>query len=263
MIPQAYISEWNQEVPWHTMEQAEQDLVICRALVEIFSDDLLAKSLAFRGGTALHKLFLSPQQRYSEDIDLVQITAEPFGPIANRIRERLSFLGEPKRSPKAHNFTMYFRFESEFPPVMNLRLKVETNTREHFTVSGFIGVPFDVNSKWFKGSCNLTTYKLEELLGTKLRALYQRKKGRDLYDLYIALIRNPLLDKDLLLNCYREYMKFSVDNPPSRREFILNMEAKINDPEFLGDTTGLLRQEQPYDPSAAYELVKKELIDKI
>jgi len=263
MIPRAYISEWNQQVPWQTMEQVEQDLVICRALVELFSDDLLATSLAFRGGTALHKLFFSPQQRYSEDIDLVQISAKPFGPVANRIRERLSFLGEPKRSSKAHNFTMYFRFESEFPPTMNLRLKVETNTREHFTVKDLIKVPFEVNSKWYKGACNLTTYKLEELLGTKLRALYQRKKGRDLYDLYIALTSNPSLDKDLLLNCYGEYIKFSVDKPPSQREFILNMEAKINDPEFLGDTTGLLRQGQSYEPLSAYELVKRELIENI
>ncbi|MDD3945987.1 MAG: nucleotidyl transferase AbiEii/AbiGii toxin family protein [Bacteroidales bacterium] len=263
MIPQAYISEWNQQVPWHTMEQVEQDLVICRALVELFSDDLLAKSLAFRGGTALHKLFLNPPQRYSEDIDLVQITAEPFGPIVDRIKERLSFLGEPKRSPKAHNFTLYFRFESEFPPTMNLRLKVETNTREHFSVSDLAKIPFEVNSKWFKGSCNMNTYKLEELLGTKLRALYQRKKGRDLYDLYIALTRYPSLDKGLLLKCYREYMKFSVDNQPSRNEFILNMEAKINDPEFLGDTTGLLRQGQAYEPLPAYELVKSELIVNI
>jgi predicted nucleotidyltransferase component of viral defense system len=181
----------------------------------------------------------------------------------DRIKERLSFLGEPKRSPKSHNFTMYFRFESEFPPKMNLRLKVETNTREHFTVSDLIKVPFEVNSKWFKGNCNLTTYKLEELLGTKLRALYQRKKGRDLYDLYIGLTRNPWLDNDLLLKCYREYMEFSVNNPPSQIEFILNMEAKITDPEFLGDTTGLLRPGQLYEPLTAYELVKTTLIAKI
>jgi len=70
LIPQAYITEWANHVPWQTNEQVEQDLVICRALVEIFSDDFLAKSLAFRGGTSLHKLYLQPQPRYSEDIDL-------------------------------------------------------------------------------------------------------------------------------------------------------------------------------------------------
>ena len=263
MIPEAYITEWSQQVPWQTNEQVEQDLVICRALVELFSDPWLAERLAFRGGTALHKLYLRPQSRYSEDIDLVQITSDSFGPIVDRIRERLSFLGEPRRSPKAHNFTLYYRFESEFSPVINLRLKVETNTREHFTVLGLEQFPFEVNSSWFTEGCNLTTYSLEELLGTKLRALYQRRKGRDLYDMYIALTQQADLDLDKLLHCYREYMKFSVDNPPSQREYILNMEAKMKDVEFLGDTIALLRSDLPYDPQEAYELVLTQVIKRI
>lgn len=263
MIPQAYITEWSQQVPWQSSEQVEQDLVICRALVEIFSDEWLANNLAFRGGTALHKLYLQPQPRYSEDIDLVQVTGEPFGPIVDKIRERLHFLGEPKRSPKAHNFTLYYRFESEFPPVINLKLKVETNTREHFTVLGLQQFPFEVTSSWFTGCCSLTTYRLEELLGTKLRALYQRKKGRDLYDLYIALTRQPDLDTDALLHSYREYMNASVEKPPTQREYLLNMEAKMQDSEFLGDTTALLRPDAPYNPQVAYEFIKSSLIERI
>ncbi|MDJ1466191.1 nucleotidyl transferase AbiEii/AbiGii toxin family protein [Xanthocytophaga flava] len=263
MIPQSYITEWRQQVPWQSNEQVEQDLVICRALVEIFSDRWLADRLAFRGGTALHKLYLQPQPRYSEDIDLVQITAEPFGPIVDRIRERLEFLGEPKRMPKAYNFTLNYRFESEFPPIVNLRLKVETNTREHFTVLGLTNFPFEVQSSWFAESCNLTTYRLEELLGTKLRALYQRRKGRDLYDMYIALTQKHDLDIDALLESYREYMKFSVEKPPTSKEYILNMEGKMLDSEFLGDTTALLRPNVPYDPQQAYELVKAALIERI
>lgn len=78
MIPKSYITEWRNFVPWQTNEQVEQDLVICRALIEIFSDDFLRERLAFRGGTALHKLYLEPQPRYSEDIDLVQISSEPI-----------------------------------------------------------------------------------------------------------------------------------------------------------------------------------------
>lgn len=255
--------EWSQQVPWQSNEQIEQDLVICRALVEIFSDEYLANRLAFRGGTALHKLYLHPQPRYSEDIDLVQITSEPFGPIVDRIRERLSFLGEPKRSPKEHNFKLSYRFESEFPPVINLRLKVETNTREHFNVLGLQQFPFEVKSSWFEGSCYLTTYSLEELLGTKLRALYQRRKGRDLYDVHIALTQEPGLDTEAMLQSYREYMKFSVEKPPTQMEFILNMEAKMKDSEFLGDTTALLRPDVPYDPHVAYESVKTTLIERI
>lgn len=80
MIPQRYIQEWKTQAPWPTDAQVEQDLVIARALVEMFSDDFIKKSLAFRGGTALHKLYLNPQIRYSEDIDLVQINSESINP---------------------------------------------------------------------------------------------------------------------------------------------------------------------------------------
>lgn len=263
MIPQAYITEWSQRVPWQSNEQVEQDLVICRVLVELFSDDWLAERLAFRGGTALHKLYLQPQPRYSEDIDLVQNFAEPFGPIVDRIRERLAFLGEPQRYLKAHNFTLVYRFESEVPPVVNLRLKIETNTREHFNVLGLTQFPFEVKSSWFKGSCNVTTYELEELLGTKLRALYQRSKGRDLYDMHIAISRKPFLSVFSLLNCYKEYMGYSVDKPPTQKQYILNMEEKMKNPEFLGDTAALLRPDVPYDPHTAYELVRTKLIERI
>ncbi len=54
MIPRDYITEWRAQAPWIEEFQVEQDLVISRALVEIFSHPLLAKSLAFRGGTAIY-----------------------------------------------------------------------------------------------------------------------------------------------------------------------------------------------------------------
>jgi len=71
VIPRDYITEWRTEAPWVQDFQVEQDLVISRALVEIFSHPLLRDALAFRGGTALYKLHLKPAARYSEDIDLV------------------------------------------------------------------------------------------------------------------------------------------------------------------------------------------------
>ena len=77
MIPFDYITEWRAEAPWIDDAQVEQDLVISRALVEIFSHPVLAEALALRGGAALSKLQLRPPARYSEDIDLVQTTANP------------------------------------------------------------------------------------------------------------------------------------------------------------------------------------------
>ena len=77
MIPRAHVLEWRQMHPWQGDDQVEQDLLLTRALIEIFSDDDLREMLAFRGGTALHKLYLQPPRRYSEDIDLVQMHAAP------------------------------------------------------------------------------------------------------------------------------------------------------------------------------------------
>ena len=113
MIPQQYITEWSEIAPWKADEQVEQDLIICRALVELFSDEFITEKVAFRGGTAIHKLFLEPQPRFSEDIDLVQISAEPIGSSIDKIRILLSFLGEPKIKQKDRNTTLIFNFESE------------------------------------------------------------------------------------------------------------------------------------------------------
>ena len=263
MIPQAFITEWANHVPWQTNEQVEQDLVICRALVEVFSDKWLASSLAFRGGTALHKLYLPSQPRYSEDIDLVQIRPEPIKETIQRLQERLAFLGEGSVVQKNSNNTLKYTFESEFPPVQNLRLKVETNCREHFTVLGYQQFPFEVKSAWFTGSCNITTYKLEELLGTKLRALYQRRKGRDLYDMYKALVQLPKLNTEAILQCYHQYMDFVADQPPTQKMYLQNIEGKMQDDEFIGDLAALIRPTEKYDQHAAFEIVRTELLEKL
>lgn len=98
MIDRAFITEWQKTAPWPQRYQVEQDLVICRALVEIFNHPALAENLAFRGGTALFKLHL-PLARYSEDIDLVQIQAGPIGPVMDALQEKLNpWLGIPKRN---------------------------------------------------------------------------------------------------------------------------------------------------------------------
>lgn len=262
MIERASILEWNEQVPWQEYAMVEQDLLICRCLVAIYSDEFLASQLAFRGGTALHKLYLSPQPRYSEDIDLVQIHPGPIKDILFRLGEVLSFMPNKVTKPKRYNNTMLFRMESEMPPTIPIRLKVEINCYEHFDVLGLVKKPFSVENSWFTGQAELTTYKFNELLGTKMRALYQRRKGRDLFDLHVGLTEGEF-DADEIIQCYNRYMAFVVENPPTYKQFVNNMEAKLNDAEFLGDTEGLLRPEKTFDPATAYQLVKKELIDQL
>ncbi|MBY0471530.1 nucleotidyl transferase AbiEii/AbiGii toxin family protein [bacterium] len=260
MISKAHITAWRQTVPWALDTQVEQDLVISRALVELFSDPLLQKAVAFRGGTALHKLFLQPPGRYSEDIDLVQVDGQSIGPVLDAIHARLDFwLGKPQWKQGAGRATLYYRFESELPPVTTLKLKVEINTREHFTVLGHQSAEYSVDSPWFKGKSQILTYRAEELLGTKLRALYQRKKGRDLFDLSEALTRISSLDSKQVLECFNRYVAHD-GTTVSRAEFEANLFGKISDPIFLADVPKLLAGGFSFDPLDAHKRVQNALV---
>lgn len=263
MIPRRFIVEWKAYAPWPDDAQVEQDLIIERALVEIFSDDFLNENLAFRGGTALHKIFLKPQVRYSEDIDLVQIKPGPIKPILVALRKRLGFLGTTRTvEQKANNNTIKYKFDTETAPVITMKLKIEINCKEHTNVMGLQKVPFEVNNGWFKGKCEINTYHIEELLGTKMRALYQRRKGRDLFDLEYALA-NTKVDTNQLVKCYKAYMASSVAVPPTQKMYIANMEEKTQDVEFMKDIYTILRPGVEYDNVRAYAIVKSELLEKI
>jgi predicted nucleotidyltransferase component of viral defense system len=73
LIPRAYLRAWSAEAPWPDLRQVEQDLIICRALCDLFNVDALRGRVAFRGGTAINKLLFQRPLRYSDDIDLVQV----------------------------------------------------------------------------------------------------------------------------------------------------------------------------------------------
>ncbi|PHN08684.1 nucleotidyl transferase AbiEii/AbiGii toxin family protein [Flavilitoribacter nigricans] len=259
MIPQAFITEWSKNAPWPEEIQVEQDLLIERTLVEIYQNPFLQERLAFRGGTALHKLYLRPQVRYSEDIDLVQIQPEPIKATLKALRQTLSFLGQPSVRQKKNNNTMIFRVPSEFDA--NIRLKIEINCREHFVFREHLAFPYRVESSWFTGETSLTTYTLEELLATKMRALYQRKKGRDLFDLWYALAHGNV-SSEQVVEAWKAYHDFE-GHPVSQKQFLGNLEIKIKDDEFSNDITGLLRPAVAYDAHNALDLVKDQLINKI
>ena len=262
MIPHDYITTWRSEAPWVEDAQVEQDLVISRALVNIFSHPVLHEALAFRGGTALYKLYLKPAARYSEDIDLVQVDAEPAGPVMQALHEVLDhWLGEPKYKQTDARVTFTYRFASEDTPSLPLRLKVEINTREHFTVSGLTKMFFEIKSRWFNGSCDINTYELNELLGTKLRALYQRKKGRDLFDLAVAL-DHPEADPERIIEIMYAYLDHS-GRKVTKRQFENNFANKLKDQNFVADIGPLIATEYEWNVDVMSELVTVELIDRL
>lgn len=263
MIEPSSVIYWRSKAPWGNDVHVEQDLILSRALIDIFNHEGLANKLAFRGGTALQKLFYENPTRYSEDIDLVQITPGPIGPIFDGLREVLEpWLGKPNKKLGKGPATLLYRFQSAAPSAVNMKLKVEINTREHFSIFDLKEVPFAVESPWYTGKTRIKTYEIEELLGTKLRALFQRRKGRDLYDLAVALRQLPI-DVEKILYCFKEYMN-NMGLKVSRAQFEQNLWLKkILDP-FRGDITPLLaigKNQHNFDED--FDLVWQRIIAKL
>jgi hypothetical protein len=126
------IVAWSKTVPWVELRQVEQDLVISRALVEIFKDSFLREQLRFRGGTALNKLHFPAPQRYSEDIDLTRTTAGPVGKLIERLRAVLQpWMGHGHYDLGLIGPRLTFTMQAEDPNASApIRVKVEMSTRE-------------------------------------------------------------------------------------------------------------------------------------
>ena len=254
MIPRAHVTAWRSRAPWPEDYQIEQDLVIARALVELYSEPMIRDGLALRGGTAIYRL-ANRAARYSEDIDLVQQDKGPIGPLLDAARACLDpWLGPPRRTRGPDSF------DSESIPVRRLRLKVEINTRDHFTVLEPRRERFEIDSPWFRGVAEVLVYEPDELYASKLRALYQRKKGRDLFDLASAL-QLGLVDPTRVMECFVRYME--GEPPVTRAQFERNLMGKASDRAFLEEVRPLLATGTVYDPTQAIETVLKELISHL
>lgn len=256
MIASAYINEWRQVVPWSDDRMVEQDLIISRLLVELFNHPKIANSLAFRGGTAIYKLFASEPIRYSEDIDLVQIKGEPIGETITAIRGIIDpMLGEPERKCGKKTFTLtYDILTGDFAQPQ--KLKVEINTREHFSVFGWQHKDFSIKTRWYSGNSKILSYEFDELLGTKLRAFYQRDKGRDLFDLWFAL-QQENFDPRNAVSAFLAYMKHEKKHV-TRAMFEINFLDKLNAGSFNKDISALLAPSIQWDfEQAAIEIFEK------
>lgn len=262
MIPEQAIVQWRREAPWDANSLVEQDLIISRALAEMYSIPDIARRLAFRGGTALYKLYVRPAARYSEDIDLVQIQPGAIGETLDLVRGVLDpWLGTPQRKLGEGTIRLAYRFESEDSPPLKMRLKIEINSREHFTELGLVQVPFEVDSQWFHSRAEVTTFAIDELLGTKLRALYQRRKGRDLFDLWFAIERGDA-DPEVVIKCFHRYMAQGGHNV-TRAVFEANLHQKAHRPDFRGDMNALLHPRLTWDFDHALQVVLKKLVSRL
>jgi len=233
MIPFNTITAWGVTHQWPSREQIEQDLLLSKAIIEIYKNERLSNELIFRGGTALHKIILPFPSRYSEDLDFVRSTSGGIGDIMKELTE----LG------KQTGFIVKTRL-GQFPKVYwhakaqtgrDLRIKIEINTFERSPALPLIKVEHTINTDWFADKAVVTMFQNEETAATKLRALYQRSKGRDLFDLWLL---TNVVNIDPVLTC----QAFATYRPIgyTSKKAIDNLEKKIHDKGFLTDINNMV-----------------------
>jgi len=255
VIPRAHIVAWGRAMAWPTEDQVEQDLVLSRLIIEIANDPYLGEELVFRGGTCLHKLHATGASRYSEDLDYVRRSAGGISQLtraATAIGERLQM---EVRTRIGQHPKIYLRapFESGSG---TMRLKLEVNTFERSPARPLVRVPFSVASGWFEGRADVQTFDLAELVSTKLRALFQRSKGRDLFDLWLAITRLGVAPQDLAA-CFAPYRPTGY----TARRAALNLQEKLASDDFRNDLRPLVGTwPDDYDIDSAGSRIIREVL---
>lgn len=264
------------EVPWPNQRQVEQDLLLCRAITALFNDDFLKTQIAMRGGTLLHKVHLAPASRYSEDIDLVVVGDRPEEHIAKAIRRVLQgVLGRPTNSAweavklavrNAVKPSKVLRVTYHVPSIADpsgkpLEIVVEANATERASYRPVARLPFSYPFRDQQVSATLNGYEIHEMLGTKMRAMFQRKRGRDLFDLYWALTESHTpVNPVEIIESFQYYMQ-QEGTIAWRIEFIGILKSHLSDRGFVTDMNSLLRTGISYNPLAAGDYVINNLLN--
>lgn len=257
-------------VPWAAQYQVEQDLLLCRTMVALFDDAFLSSQIAMRGGTLLHKVHLAPAAQYSEDIDLVVVGTRP----AEHIRRVLTdVLGAPKASvwdtlklairntvKPSRVLRMTYSARSIIEPGRTLEIVVEANVTERKPHRPVVEMPFSFPFRDKSIQTRVKGFDIHEMLGTKMRAMFQRKRGRDLFDLYWALTKSrDAVDPAGIVASFQHYLK-QEGTKAGRAEFVGILEAHLKDRGFCSDMEPLLRTGIDYDPQTAGSYVKAKLL---
>jgi predicted nucleotidyltransferase component of viral defense system len=282
LIPLSEITAWRNHAPWPDDMQVEQDLLLSRAMAAIFSDDFLSGQVAMRGGTVLHKVHLAPAVRYSEDIDLVLVGNRPKRHIEKALRRVMEpHLGPPRESAWAavkltiRNLTMKsdilrmaWNYRPTISPQQEATLKIEVNCNEKTPFFGIVDLPFPSSSPLVP-QATLKSYDIDEMLGTKMRALLQRQQGRDLFDLWWAWNRSLagqsafLIQPDRVVAAFNDYMT-REGTTVGREEYTKELDAKMTLTKFQRDMDGMLHQNaQTYDIVTARQIVQETFVDRL
>jgi len=275
-MQQSHLTAWQEHAPWPKRSQVEQDLRLSRGVEALFEDEVLREHLAMRGGTVLHKAHLAPAARYSEDIDLVLTKPMDTAVLEQHLVRALTpALGTPSPSIFTDAWlalrnvgkpSKILSVKFKFIP-LGLRnpetIKVDINLNEQKSLYPLVNVDFQsMDDEGELVTAQAVSYDINEMLGTKTRALLQRKQGRDLYDLWHAWMQSQAqavpyaVDGRKAMRAFEWYLS-NEGTAMGRTEANELLIIRLRNRGFRKDMETLLRPGlSHYDVDAAADIVR-------
>lgn len=256
MIDSNSLTAWGMTAPWANVDQIEQDLLLSRVLIEISNYPGLREELIFRGGTCLHKLHLKQAFRYSEDLDFVRNVRGSNKQMLSDLRNIGESLGFDVSIRQEARPKIYFRTSSQSGAQIKLKLEIESY--ESIFAFPLIRKVHQVSNLWFSGSAEVLTFEPAELMATKIRALYSRNKGRDIFDIWLGLNELKIEPARILEACSTYNFHFTS------AEIITNVREKLGKAEFRNDLSLMVRQwPTGYNIDTAADQIATEILNKL
>ena len=233
---------------------AELDYRLVKSLEAMYRDDFLSKRLCMKDGTAINKLYLGETSRLSVDLDFNHLGSKEEVLRERRdVRERIvELLKKQDDSYDIHSERRYeqtrikARYKTAAGPMRSF--KIEISHVERFPIVS----PVMKQVKTPDGLADVITYTLEELAATKLRALLERFKGRDIYDLYFIsqLKPDPTVTRKMFL--YYFYRSCKVFNPKVHYK---NLVKRYESGNYIDDVSAFVKPAVTFDLARAAQKV--------
>lgn len=183
----------------------EKDYVIGWLLWGISTSDELRSSWVFKGGTCLKKCYIETY-RFSEDLDFSVLPGGPvkpeeletiIGKVLTRIYEE-SGIDFSIKQPSFKYFSdhhcaegsIYYRGPRNSPNPSRIKLDIAGN--EKIVNPSVLREIIHSYSDAFGKETKVRCYSFDEIFAEKLRAMGQRSRPRDLYDIVLLFRRNDL-----------------------------------------------------------------------
>ncbi len=217
MITKTDLNERTRE--WGLREDVvEKDYVIGWALWGIGSDPRLSSSWAFKGGTCLKKCYIETY-RFSEDLDFTVLPGGPVEtgdvlPILRDVFERIyeeSGVDFREREPvvrmrpdgRSAEGRIYYRGPRNAPTFASIRLDLTIS--EQVVCPTVLRAIAHAYPDTLPAPATVRCYGFEEVFAEKLRAMGERSRPRDLYDIINLFRRKSFLPhSDLIRSVYAE-----------------------------------------------------------